>query len=412
MRDLLIGTIIGALSLALLPGPALAQEVKGKAFDAARFNKGRVTIITGGLEYVHNTYLRLAGEMASVLNREGELRLLPMMGGGPVDNIRDLLFLEGVDVGVVHSDVLTFLKNHDSLPEAQRKLKYIAKLYDEYFHIIANKDIKSVIDLDGRKVVVGSTASAGSTVSAVTLFELLGIKPDYQLGDWKGAVRRIKQGEAAAMVYSTVRGSKFVKEIESNQALKLLPLPYTDELSGTYARAEFTGADYPNLVPPGRGISTLQFAAIMAVYDWKPESQRYKNVATFTTNLFDRVEDLQQPPYHERWKAFTPAAEVRGWTRFGPAQDWLDRRREAERRFALAKEAAQRLELGVDAAALKALRAAVTEGSDPRTTQIYKAFAAYMRESGGMAGASEEDLLELFLSFAEWQAGKPATSAN
>lgn len=412
MRDLLIRTIVAAFLLGLLPAQGSAQEIKSKAFDPARFNKGRVTIITGGLEYVHNTYLRLAGEMASVLNREGELRLLPMMGGGPVDNVRDLLFLEGVDVGVVHSDVLTFLKNHDSLPAAQRKLKYIAKLYDEYFHIVANKDIKSVIDLDGRKVVVGSTASAGSTVSAVTLFELLGIEPDYQLGDWKGAVQKIKRGEAAAMVYSTVRGSKFVREIEAEESLKLLPLPYTDELSGTYSRAEFTDADYPNLVPPGRAISTLQFGAIMAVYDWKPSSERYKSVATFTTNLFDKVEALQGPPYHERWKTFAPAAEVRGWTRFGPAQDWLDRRREAARRFAVAKEAAQTLRLGADAAALKALEAAVTGGDDLRDTQIYKAFADYMRRSGGMAEASEQELLELFLSFTAWRAEGSGTDAN
>lgn len=409
MRDLLIRTIIGVLLLSLSSSPGSAQEIKSKAFDPAPLNKGRVTIITGGLEYVHNTYLRLAGDMASIVNEEGELRLLPMMGGGPVDNIRDLLFLEGVDISVVHSDVLTFLKNHDSLPAAQMKLKYIAKLHDEYFHIVAHKDIKSVVDLRGRKVVVGSTASAGSAVSAVNLFEGIGVKPDFQLGSWESAVQKIKQGEVAAIVYSSLRGSKFVKEIESDESLKLLPLPFTEELSQTYVKAEFTEADYPNLVPPGQKISTLQFGAIMAVYDWEPNSERYESVATFTTNLFDKVASLRSPPYHERWKSFTPAAEVRGWTRFGPAQDWIDRRREEERRFALAEEALP-TPGGDGGAAVPA--GTETEPESLQASEVYKAFADYMRESGGMADASEEDLVELFRRFAEWRAGEPGRSAN
>lgn len=373
----LIGGIVGSAS---------AEEGIRLQFDKDQLNKGRVSIITGGLEYVHNTYMQLAGEMAAVLNEEGDLRVLPIMGGGPVDNIKDLLFLKGIDVGVVHSDVLAFLQKQKAMPSAQRKLRYIAKLYDEYFHIVAHKDVQSLQDLAGREVVVGTTSSSGSTVSALTLFETLGIKPRPLIGDWKSAVEKIKKGDVAAMVYSTVRGSKFVREIQADDTLKLLPVPYTDELSETYFEAAFTSEDYPNLVSPGRTVPTLQFAAIMAVYNWEPGTARHENVSRFVTKLFDNIEELKKPPHHSRWQAFDPAAEVRGWERFQPAQAWVNARAAEQKKQPSAAEVLQ-----VDAAS----RAA-----------NFRAFAEYMRKEGGMSQASNAELAEMFRRFVDWKSGQ------
>ena len=196
------------------------------------------------------------------------------------------------------------------------------------------------------------------------------------------------------MVYSTVRGSGFIKEIQSDGELKLLSLPYSDELSETYFKAAFTSADYPNLIAPGEVVETLQFAAIMAVYDWKPGSERYRNVARFVTRLFDSVDELRKPPRHKRWQTFDPTAEVRGWERFRPAQAWVDDHQKELLKLAREEE-------------LRKIEAArFARDRDPVLEAQFAAFVEYMRLQGGQEAASEEDLAALFEQFMAWQSGQ------
>jgi branched-chain amino acid transport system substrate-binding protein len=37
------------------------------------------------------------------------------------------------------------------------------------------------------------------------------------------------------------------------------------------------------------------------------------------------VAQLQQPPFHPKWRELAIGASVTGWTRARPAQEWLDR---------------------------------------------------------------------------------------
>jgi len=41
--------------------------------------------------------------------------------------------------------------------------------------------------------------------------------------------------------------------------------------------------------------------------------------------LFSRTAQLQRPPFHPKWQELALVAPVAGWTRFKPAQDWIDR---------------------------------------------------------------------------------------
>ncbi|MGI9381539.1 MAG: TAXI family TRAP transporter solute-binding subunit, partial [Methyloligellaceae bacterium] len=208
-------------------------------------NKGTVSIITGGAggEYVTNTYMKLAGDMAAVLDKQNVLRILPIMSYGPVQNIRDLLYLKGIDIGMVHSDVFTYLKQKKLYPTAQNKLRFIVNLYDEPFHVIARQDIRQVKQLAGRKVVVGKPGSGGE-MSAHTLFAVLGIKPKFVHYDWKTGIEKVRNGEAAAMVYATPMPSKFLQQV-NGEGLHFLPLPASKSLLQTYQREALTSADYP-----------------------------------------------------------------------------------------------------------------------------------------------------------------------
>lgn len=73
--------------------------------DPGAVNAGTVTIITapaGGAKSV------FAADMARVLDEQDKLRVLPVLGKGPVQNVIDLLYLRSIDMGLVATDVPEF----------------------------------------------------------------------------------------------------------------------------------------------------------------------------------------------------------------------------------------------------------------------------------------------------------------
>jgi hypothetical protein len=109
------------------------------------------------------------------------------------------------------------------------------------------------------------------------------------------------------------------------EGFKFLPVEYSDKLE-YYVPAYLENADYPNLIPEGQRIATISVPAVLAVYDWPQNTDRYRRVVRFVDYLFERFERLQKGPgYHEKWKDVNLAGKVPGWTRFRPLQDKLDK---------------------------------------------------------------------------------------
>ena len=69
----------------------------------ARINENVVTIMAGSPS---GTDLAIVQDIASVLDDGDKLRVLPMVGKGPEQNIKDVLFLRGVDMGVTQANLL------------------------------------------------------------------------------------------------------------------------------------------------------------------------------------------------------------------------------------------------------------------------------------------------------------------
>ena len=105
--------------------------------DHDAVNAGTVTIITapaGGAKSV------FAADMARVLDEKDKLRILPVLGKGPVQNVIDVLYLKSIDMGLVATDVPEFYKIQYGSNITER-LRYIMKLYnDEISHYRAERD--------------------------------------------------------------------------------------------------------------------------------------------------------------------------------------------------------------------------------------------------------------------------------
>ena len=111
-------------------------------------NAGTVSIITapaGGAKSV------FAADMARVLDEKDKLRILPVLGKGPVQNVIDILYLKSIDMGRVTTDVPEFYKIEHNVAITDR-LRYIMKLYNDEIYIIAPTEIKTVFDLEGKRI--------------------------------------------------------------------------------------------------------------------------------------------------------------------------------------------------------------------------------------------------------------------
>jgi hypothetical protein len=85
----------------------------------------------------------------------------------------------------------------------------------------------------------------------------------------------------------------------------------------------FTAEDYPGYVKPGEKVETIGVQAVLAVYNWPKESDRFRRVQRFIEFYFDRFQNFHQPPYHPKWKSINLAAKVPGWTRYWAAEEKL-----------------------------------------------------------------------------------------
>ncbi len=290
--------------------------------DRNRVNEGTVTVITapaGGATSVFGS------DMARVLDDDATaVRVLPVLGKGPVRNVIDVLYLKSIDMGIVTTDVPEFYKLQYKIPDVTSHLRYIAKLYHNEIHVIARNSIRSIFDLEGKRIVAPTDVGY---YAAKVIFSRLNIKPasiDHQTDDAR-SIQKIADGEADAYIVSTGKVFPLARNLIKNEdrSLHLVPIPYDRRLQDLYLPTTLSGEEYPNLLAPGETIETIAASQLLVAYDWPENSERYKKVARFVDAFFSKIDEFQKPPRHPKWNEASIVASIPGWQRFKASEDWL-----------------------------------------------------------------------------------------
>ncbi|UPJ54085.1 ABC transporter substrate-binding protein [Bradyrhizobium sp. 200] len=287
---------------------------------ANQLNANTVSLMTGSFG---STYAQVGADLASVLDNGTALRILPVMGRGSVQAVSDILLLRGVDAGIVRKDTLSYLDRKDFAKDIRNQFVYVAKMFNEEMHVLAPKTITSMRDLDGKTVVVDLPDSS-TFVTAINVFDRLGIRPHLIYQEPRLAVDMLRKGEVDAIVAIEGKPLQWLNQI-NDRNLHLVPVDYAKPLQEEYLPSKLGAADYPGLVPDGGYVETIAAEAVLASYNWAPNSDRYRRLSLLVDTMFDKVAQLQRPPFHPKWKELAPRATVSGWTRFKAAQEWLDR---------------------------------------------------------------------------------------
>jgi branched-chain amino acid transport system substrate-binding protein len=287
---------------------------------ADQLNANTVTLMTGAFG---STYSQIGYEIAAVLDKGSDFRVLPVLGRGSVQAVADILLLRGVDAGIVRKDTLAYLERKGFANNIRDQFVYITKMFNEEMHVLAPKSIGSLKELDGKTVAV-DLPDGGTFVTSINVFERIGVKPHLLYLDPRVALEMLQKGEIDAVVAVEGKPLRWLSEVRDPN-LHLVPVDYDKALHDEYLPAQLTAEDYPNLVSASSPIDTIAGEAILASFNWKPDNDRYRRVALLVDTLFSRLSELQRPPFHPKWTEVALVAPVSGWTRFKAAQNWIDR---------------------------------------------------------------------------------------
>jgi ABC-type amino acid transport substrate-binding protein len=298
-----------AAAIGLLASPACAQAPNPRA----EVRKGLVSVLTDGIADPDSRATRAINQLAGYASHMANVRVMPISGHGGAANVRDLLYLRGVDLAVVNSDVLALLDLTGQYPDARRRLRFVTHLFDQKVFLVVRNDINTIEDLRGRRLVVMSEEGPGR-VTAKTLFGLRKIDvvvaetgpgevlDDAGLSKFDGA---LLLSDELARVQLGAR---------MRQEYHLLPITMTPELQKAYRSAVIDAHEAAGF-SPAANVETVAVSTLLAVFNWAPSQGRYPDVTNFITAFFLNLKGLRQTS-NSLWRQADIAAQSPGWSRF------------------------------------------------------------------------------------------------
>src|SRR5260370_33344678 len=216
-RSLVAAAIIIALTFPMdLRTPARAAAPPPEV----GINRGVVELETGRAAGIS---VRIAEDLANLIDDGATRRVLPVIGKGSLQNIVDLKLLRGVDMAILQADVLDYAKQQSLFPGIEFWVTYIAKLYNEEFHLLARQDIKAIADLANQKVNV-YLRGAGTAITAGRLFDLLKIAVVATNDDQEAALERLRRGEIAALAFVAGKPAPIFRDVNGEDGLHFLAI--------------------------------------------------------------------------------------------------------------------------------------------------------------------------------------------
>ena len=216
------------------PGDAFAERIP----LGDEINQNTVAIVSGN---PNATYLAIAYDLSAVLDEGNSFRVLPVIGKGGGQNIRDVRFLKGIDLGITQSNLLGHFKRTNELGAIDDKIVYIAKLFNEEMHLIVREEsgITSIEQLAGKKVNFSDIGS-GTQLSTRDIFNRLGVKAvEVNMGQ-SDAFEALRSGEIAATVLIAGKPAGAMAKLKRTDGFRILPVTYPKPLHDDYLPATLT----------------------------------------------------------------------------------------------------------------------------------------------------------------------------
>jgi TRAP transporter TAXI family solute receptor len=200
-----------------------------------------LTIATGTPE---GTYYQIAQDIKRIAEKE-DIPVEIIQTNGSFDNI-NLLGLEKVDLAILQLDVLKVTSDAMQAKagfNVLKELKVILNLYFEEIHVITKNDgIRSLSQLEGKKVAVGPERS-GSALTAEVLLAAYDLRVEKFFDAPNDALQKLERGELDALIF--VGGAPVPAFEKLDPSFRFVRLPSNPLLEQLYQRKKIDKGVYP-----------------------------------------------------------------------------------------------------------------------------------------------------------------------
>lgn len=296
------------------------RPAKKVSTEYKKTNSNSIRIISSTID---SSGLLMANDLARILDDPKKIRVVPIIGKGAARSLKDIYYMKGVDIGIIQQDVLEHYKKNKKLPDPKRFIRYITTLGTQEVHLIARRQIKSLVQLDGKTVNIGPSDD-GNAIAAKAVFDAYGLQVNSVHLDNRAAIRRLKNGEIDAVVLVGGKPvSNLLSDLAASKDFHLVDIGFNPQLGSMYKPTVMIHEDYPYLIDEHRVVSSISVDVVMAMYFWPKGTARYNKVKRFVDAFFEKLPTLRSQHYHGKWKEVQLENDLKGWKRFLPAQEWL-----------------------------------------------------------------------------------------
>ena len=259
----------GALCIA---GAALIAGCGGDSGSSAGGGKQFLNIATGGTA---GTYYPLGGALAELLNQNIKgMNASAQSTGASVANV-NMLKDGSVDIAFIQNDIAYYAANGKEMFKDNKveNIRGIAALYPETVQFVttADKGIKSIADLKGKKVAVGASGS-GAEANARQILGAYGLTYDdidAQYLSFGEAADALKDGNVDVGVVVAGFPTAAIQDLAANKSAALVNIDaeHADKLMKQYPY--FTKITVPKGTYPGQeeDVNTVAVKCVIVTTD-------------------------------------------------------------------------------------------------------------------------------------------------
>lgn len=259
----------GALCIA---GAALIAGCGGDSGSSAGGGKQFLNIATGGTA---GTYYPLGGALAELLNQNIKgMNASAQSTGASVANV-NMLKDGSVDIAFIQNDIAYYAANGKEMFKDNKveNIRGIAALYPETVQFVttADKGIKSIADLKGKKVAVGASGS-GAEANARQILGAYGLTYDdidVQYLSFGEAADALKDGNVDVGVVVAGFPTAAIQDLAANKSAALVNIDaeHADKLMKQYPY--FTKITVPKGTYPGQeeDVNTVAVKCVIVTTD-------------------------------------------------------------------------------------------------------------------------------------------------
>ncbi len=272
----------------------------------------------------NGTYMQFGKDIQAITRNDG-ITVTPKPSIGSLENIRRMSSLENAAFAIVQSDVLGYLSksNNPKFRHYARRLRLIYPFYNEEVHLFARKNIRSLEDLKGKKVVVGPKSS-GTNMTAKNILNIMGIRPAQYLDDaLDQGIKKVLLGTADAIFVVAGKPRKGFSSLFNSpkQSVKKLLqqvhfVPLNDKsLLDDYITSSLSHTDYTFIK---KNIPTVAVKALLVSFDFSSGKsayykQRCHQLGVIGQAIREKINTLKTGQFHPKWKQVDLNGDVGNW---------------------------------------------------------------------------------------------------